>query len=91
MDALIYRDGKLLASVNGVAPGESTDFKFEPEIYIGVVSEVTEGNILDSAIINSIPTKLSLKGIKAGNIIMSGGGTGPNSEPISFTLVPTDI
>lgn len=91
MDALIYRNGKLLAEVNGVEPGESAGFKFESSIYIGIVSQIKEGDCIDSAIVKSITTKLPLKGIKSGNIIMTGGGSGKDSKPLSFKLVTNSL
>ena len=41
-------------------------------IYIGVISDVSEGESIDSAIENTENTKLSLKGIESGK---SGGCT----------------
>lgn len=87
MDALIYRNGKLLAEINDIGPGNSADFKFEPSIYIGVATGINEGDKINSDIVNSIATKISLKGIESGKIIMTGGGTGPNAKPFSFELV----
>ncbi|MFT5891967.1 MAG: hypothetical protein ACI9Y7_002074, partial [Dokdonia sp.] len=36
IDANCYRDGKLLASKTGLAPGQKAVFEFQPTIYIGV-------------------------------------------------------
>ncbi|AFE07159.1 hypothetical protein COCOR_06838 [Corallococcus coralloides DSM 2259] len=80
------RDGKLLASKTTVAPGQKAVFKFKPSIFIGVVSQVQEGQILDSAIISDINTELSLLGISSAEIVMKGGGPGVSSQPFSFSL-----
>ncbi len=84
--ACIYRSGKLLATKSGVAPGQKAVFLFKPTIWIGVVSQVEEGQMLDSAILSSVNTPLDLTGIASADIVMSGGGPGRNSRPFSFEL-----
>ena len=41
---------------------------------------------MNSAIISNINTELSLLGIASADIVMTGGGPGPNSTPFQFTL-----
>jgi hypothetical protein len=86
IDACIYRSGKLLATKTGVAPGQKAVFAFNPIIWIGVVSQVEEGQVLDSAILSSVNTQLNLSGIASADIVMLGGGPGKSSQPFSFTL-----
>lgn len=86
ISANIYRSGTLLATKTGVAPGQMAAFQFNPIIYVGVVSQVEQGQILDSAILSSVNTKLSLSGLASADIVMSGGGPGRNSAPFTFTL-----
>lgn len=86
IDATIYKDGKLLATKTGIAPGESATFHFKPTIWIGVISQVQQGQVMDSAIISQVNTELSLLGITSANIVMTGGGTGPSSMPFEFEL-----
>jgi hypothetical protein len=58
----------------------------KPTIWIGVVSQVEEGDVMNSAIISDINTELSLLGIASADIVMSGGGAGPSATPFMFTL-----
>lgn len=89
VDAQIYKDGKLLATKTGVSPQQKAVFEFKPTIWVGVVSQVEEGDIMNSAILSDINTEISLLGITTANLIMTGGGTGPNATPFQFTLEPT--
>ena len=90
IDGQIYKDGKLFASKSGISPRQKAVFQFEPSIWIGVVSQVTEGSVINSAILNDINTKFSLYGLSKADIIMTGGGVGPNATPFVFHLVPTE-
>lgn len=82
----VYRTGNLLATKTVVAPGQKATFEFKPTIFIGVASEITEGQVLNSAILSQINTEISLLGLKSADIIMTGGGPGPDSRPFQFTL-----
>lgn len=82
----VYRDGKLLATKTSVAPGQKAVFQFHPKLFIGVVSEVEEGDVLSSAILTNVNTELSLFGIASADIVMTGGGPGRGSTPFNFTL-----
>jgi hypothetical protein len=86
IDANIYKNGRLLAAKTGIAPGQKAVFQFNPTIWIGVVSQIQEGSVMNSAILSQINTELSLFGIKSADIVMTGGGPGPNSTPFTFTL-----
>jgi len=84
-----YRDGKLLATKTGVSPGQKAIFKFKPTIFIGVVSQIEEGDVMDSAILSDINTELSLLGLASADIIMGGGGGGSQATAFSFRLSNT--
>lgn len=86
INANIYRSGKLLATKTGVAPGQLAAFRFKPVIYIGVVSQVEQGQVLDSAILTNINTTVNLSGLASADIVMTGGGPGKYSTPFTFTL-----
>lgn len=86
INASIFRDGRLLAIKTGIAPQQKAVFKFKPTIFIGVVSQVEEGEVIDSAIISNVNTELSLMGVSSADIVMSGGGPGASSTPFRFTL-----
>ncbi|MCP4659625.1 MAG: hypothetical protein GY856_29840 [bacterium] len=82
----IYRDGKLLAKKTNISPGQKAVFKFLPKIFIGVVSQIEEGDVMDSAIISNINTEINLLGVRNADIIMTGGGGGPDASQFQFNL-----
>lgn len=86
VNAMIYKSGKLLASKVGVSPGQKVVFQFKPEILIGVADHVEEGEVMSSAVIAKINTEVSLLGMASADIVMTGGGVGPNATPFQFTL-----
>lgn len=86
ISACIYKQGKLLASKTNMAPGQKAVFQFHPRIYIGVVSQVAEGDVMNSAIISQVNTEINLFGITSADIVMSGGGPGQSSSPFEFHL-----
>ncbi|MFZ6766317.1 hypothetical protein ACO0LM_04465 [Undibacterium sp. Di26W] len=86
INASIYKSGKLLATKTSIAPEQKAVFEFKPTIWIGVVSQIVQGEVMNSAIISDINTELSLLGIASADIVMTGGGPGPNSTPFSFNL-----
>jgi hypothetical protein len=87
INANIYKAGKLLATKTNVVPGQMAAFVFKPTIYIGVVSQVVEGTVMDSAIISQVNTSFSLLGISSADIVMTGGGSGSGAQPYTFSLV----
>lgn len=86
VNALVYRSGNLVATKTNIAPGQKAVFSFRPTIFIGVVSEINEGDIMNAAIISDINTEISLMGISKADIVMTGGGAGTNAQPFRFTL-----
>jgi hypothetical protein len=78
----IYKDGRLLAIKSNVSPGEKAVFQFLPTIWVGIVSSVEEGDIMDSAVISDINTELSLLGIASADVVLTGGG----NQRFSFGL-----
>jgi len=85
ISANIYRDGKLLAKKTSIAPREFADFEFKPTIFIGAAAQIQEGVVINSAIL-STNTELSLLGIASADIVITGGGPGPTSQPFEFSL-----
>lgn len=86
ISANCYRDGKLCATMPGLAPGQKAVFEFQPRIYIGVVSQIEQGDVMNSAIISQINSEINLFGITSADIVMTGGGPGASSTPFNFTL-----
>jgi hypothetical protein len=81
-----YKDGKLLALKTSIAPQQKAVFEFKPTLWIGVVSQIEQGQVMNSAILSHINTEISLLGIASADIVMTGGGPGSNSTPFAFNL-----
>lgn len=87
ISANVYRSGQLVVTKTSMPPGQKAVFVLKPIIFIGTVSQVVrEGEIITSAVISQANTELSLTGIKSASIVMTGGGSGPNSTPYKFDL-----
>lgn len=86
INANVYKAGRLLATKTSIAPQQEAVFQFKPTLWIGVASQVVQGQVMNSAILSSINTELSLLGISSADIVMTGGGPGANSTPFAFTL-----
>lgn len=86
IDACCFKDGKLLAKKTNMAPGQKAVFEFHPRIYIGAVSQIEQGTVMSSAIIQSVNTEINLFGVTSADIVMSGGGPGQGSTPFEFKL-----
>ncbi|BAV06151.1 hypothetical protein SAMN05421788_106213 [Filimonas lacunae] len=93
IDANIYTDGRLLFVQKGVSPGKKVVFQFEPSIWIGVLSEVEEGRVIDAAMLAGNYTDLSLLDIeitettiRSADIIMTGGGSSTTATSFQFHL-----
>jgi hypothetical protein len=86
INAGVYKSGKLYAQETSIAPQQKAVFHFTPTIWIGVVSQVEEGAVMNSAIVSSVNTELSLLGIASADIVMTGGGAGPDAAPFMFSL-----
>ena len=88
INAGIYKEGRLLAIKTNIAPGQKAAFEFRPNIWIGAAPQVTEGDLLDPAILSEINTELSLVAVASADIVMTGGGPGPGTgtEPFTFHL-----
>ena len=82
----VYKVGKLAAIKTSIAPGQKAAFQFTPTIWIGAVSQVDEGSVMNSAVVSSINTELSLIGIASADIVMTGGGAGPAATPFEFAF-----
>lgn len=86
INASCYKDGRLLAVKTAIAPQQKAVFEFKPSIWIGVVSQIEQGQVMNSAILGDINTEISLLGVSRADIVMRGGGAGAGSTPFSFTL-----
>lgn len=90
INASIYKDGKMLATKTAVAPQQKALFQFRPTIWIGAVSQISQGQVMNSAILSNIHTELPLLSVASADIVMTGGGPGGGpggtSTPLRFNL-----
>lgn len=86
ISANVYRDGRVVASKTNISPGQKAVFEFKPRIFIGAVSHIEEGTAMRSAVLKTINTEIDLLGISSADIVITGGGGGPNATPFEFTL-----
>lgn len=86
ISACIYKAGRLLAVKTAIAPAQKAVFQFKPTIFAGVASQIEEGEVMDSAVMTSVNTELSLLGLAKADVVLSGGGGGPDAPPFQFKL-----
>jgi hypothetical protein len=86
VDVCIFKDGRLMGVKTSVPPGQKAVFQYQPALWIGVTSEVVQGQPINSAVMSDINTELSLIGIASADIVMTGGGPGEGSTPYVFNL-----
>lgn len=77
IQAGVYKDNRLLALKTNISPGEKAGFQFKPTIWVGVVSGVEEGDVMNSAVMSDINTEISLLGIASADIVLTGGDNNP--------------
>ncbi len=86
ISAGIYKAGKLFANKTAIAPGQKAVFEIRPTLWLGVASQIVQGQVMNAAILSSINTEISLLGIASADIVMTGGGAGPTATPFVFNL-----
>ncbi|WP_447727819.1 hypothetical protein [Sphingomonas koreensis] len=86
VNACLYKDGHLYLSERNVVPGQTAAFRLRPVIWLAVASETDPDAGSDSAILSSVATEISLLGLASADVVMTGGGSGANAEPLDFTL-----
>lgn len=84
--AQVYKDGYLLGEQKGGETGQSATFEFNATIWIGVLSQVSQGALMDSGVYSAIQTKFSLTGIKSADIIMSNASGEGDDTSVRFQL-----
>jgi len=86
VDVCIFKDGRMVGVKTSVSPGQKAVFQYQPALWIGVCSEVIQGQPIDSAVMSDVNTELSLIGIASADIVMSGGGPGEGAIAYQFNL-----
>lgn len=74
INALVYRNGELVAREDGGGPSQIATFELDHRIWVGVCSGVEQGKRLGSKVVREINALLDLYGIVSADIVMTGGG-----------------
>lgn len=82
----IYKDEKLLLTKDGIAPDQIAVFEIEPRLWIGVFSEVEEGDVISSEALAGVDAVIDLRNLISADIVATGGGTGEGATKIRFSL-----
>lgn len=86
-NAWVFNEGLKMAGAADIVPGQTVNFHFIPQIWVGVASEaIIQGQELDGATISEIASEINLGGIRSADLVMTGGGKGPSAQPYRFTL-----
>lgn len=91
IDAEIYRSGNLVLRQSTVSPGQKAVIRPEPKIYLAVISQVEQGAAMDAGVFShlgllDLSTEIRLVGYARADIVLKGGGGGPDAAPFQFTL-----
>ncbi len=86
ISANIFRNGLLLAAKTNISPSQKAVFEFKPRIFIGAVSQVEQGQVMNSAILQNINTEIDLLGITGADIVITGGGGDEAATKFVFSL-----
>jgi hypothetical protein len=85
INANCIKDGKLLGTKTDLAPGQKAVFEIFPVIYIGVVSQATQGASMDAAIVSQINTQINLLGGNQGLYRHDRRRTGPDVNAVRIS------
>ena len=86
IDVDIDRAGQLLGTRTSVAPQESAEFEFDDTLIVGVVSQVEQGQVMNSSVVQQLNGELDLSGISKADIVITGGEPGNGSTAFTFGL-----
>lgn len=82
----LYRNGALVGYEPNVVPEEMGVFRFLPQIYVGIASNIEQGETLDAATMTQRCTEFDLTGLSSVTITMTGGGEGKTAQPYKFAI-----
>ena len=85
-DLNVFRDSRLLWRRRSLPPQQRTVFSFPPSLWIGAIPGARQSEPLHAHTAAAPPTLLSLRGVASADIVMTGGGSGPDAAPITFSL-----
>lgn len=80
------KDGQLLATNIPQEMSAAGVSESKPGLLIGVAPQGSAGETANAAIVAAINAEISLLGIASADIVMTGGGPGPDATPFTFSL-----
>lgn len=86
VDALLFRRSGLQTEQNALLPGQVAAFSFAPKIFLHRVSEAEEGHSFQPAVFQDEPLEIDYDGADGAEVVMRGGGRGPDAQPIEFSV-----
>ena len=87
VDVKLFKDGRLLMVKEKMAFNTEAQFVLKPSLIFGVVSDITEGDTLDSDVMQEDFTKISLEGVESLTVTLKGNEmTGPRFERSNVVL-----
>ncbi|MGH1387828.1 hypothetical protein [Kordia sp.] len=73
ISASLYKDGKLMLSKKIVGYGQKATFVLKPKLYWGIASEIQEGELLNSAVLNTDHFfEMNLEGVSEAVVSLNG-------------------
>jgi hypothetical protein len=89
----IFRSDKLLSRHPSLIPQEKAFFQFKYILWVGILPKVQEGEILllSDIELNIRFQQFYLIGVRKAELILAGGGFGPESRPFSFHLINVEM
>ncbi len=85
-DVCVFRGGKMVALQTGLGYQQKAAFRFDPKIFVAIAPDATEGMAIDKTTVPGESTELSLAGIASADVVITGGGEGPDAEPVRIML-----
>ena len=86
IDVNCYKDGKLLMKKRGLLVGQKEVFSLRQLIYIAIIPQVKEGDVMSPAVVSQIKTTINLFALKSGDIVMSDAKPWDKSSAFNFSL-----
>lgn len=84
--AAITRNSRIIYEKTEICPNEIVTFSPNNTIYVGRIEAIKEGQKLNEKLLNRFSTKIDLDLIKSADLVLRGGGFGPEAQRHYFVL-----
>lgn len=86
ISANIINNKSLLFRIKNIVPQQKAVFEFKSTLFIAAIPYAVEGEAINLEFLPNVETQINLQGIDSADIVMSGGGIGPEATAFTFTL-----